>query len=154
MGIALVAVLPYHDTVWIRGKAGQEKLTLAAMLWRASGTAVLLTAAGCAAMLLVSRGRGLRTARRADTLFVAGWVLIEVAGYFALTPFPAARRVIGFTIVFGILAARLVSRIRRIRPDRAPPRWLLPYAVAISGLFMALDTYDAYAEKVLPERAA
>ena len=129
VGVALIAVLPHEATVLVRGKAGQEKLTLAATVWRVSGTAVLLCGAGCAGVLLFSAGRGLRTGRRADSLFVVGWVLIELAGYFVLTPFPAARRVVGLSVALGVLAARTVSRVSRARPDRRPPRWVIPFGV-------------------------
>ena len=120
-------------------------------VWRPFGTGVLLVALVGAGSLILKKRR-LRLSR--GSWFVAGWLLLELAGYFVLTPFPAGRRVIGFTIVFGIVAARLLSRIHRIRPERTPPRWLLPFAIAISALFAALDTFDAYPEKVLAERAA
>ena len=120
-------------------------------VWRPFGTGILLVSLLGAALLILKKRR-LRFSR--GSWFVAGWLLIELAGYFVLTPFPAARRVIGFTIAFGIVAARLLSRMRRIRSERTPPRWLLPFAIAISALFTALDTFDAYPEKVLAERAA
>jgi hypothetical protein len=154
VGVCLVAVLPYDATILFRGRAGQEKLSLAATFWRTSGTLVLLSAAVCAGMLLVSWGKGLRTGGRADTLFVAGWVLIELLGYFALTPFPAARRVVGLTVAIGVLAARTVSRVSRARPDRRPPGWVVPFGVAVGVAVAALDTYDAFPEKVIAERAA
>jgi hypothetical protein len=154
IGVALIAVLPYHDTVLVRGNAGHEKLGLAATIWRTSGTAVLLVSAACSGMLLVSWGKGIRTGRRADTLFVFGWVLIELAGYFVLTPFPAARRVVGVTVALGVLAARTVSRVSRARPDRRPPRWVVPFGVAVGVAVAALDTYDSFPEKVIAGRAA
>ncbi len=120
-------------------------------VWRPFGTGVLLVALVGAGSLILKKRR-LRLSR--GSWFVAGWLLLELAGYFVLTPFPAGRRVIGFTIAFGMVAARLLSRMQRIRPERTPPRWLLPFAIAISALFTALDTFDAYPEKVLAERAA
>lgn len=120
---------------------------LTGAIWRASGTAVLLTAGATGVLLL-------RRHRSAETWFVAGWVLLELAGYVALTPFPAARRVIGPTLALGLLAARLVSRVNRARPDRRPPQWAVPFGVAVGLLTAALDTLDAYPEKDLAERAA
>lgn len=117
-------------------------------VWRPAGAAVLVTAAGCATVLLR------RKHRTADSWFVVGWVLLELAGYFALTPFPAARRVIGPTVALGVLSARVVSRTGRARPDRRPPGWVVPFGVAAGVLTAALDTWDAYPEKALAERAA
>ena len=85
---------------------------------------------------------------------VVGWVLLELAGYFAITPFPAARRVIGVTIALGILAARVVSRMSHVNPDRRPPKWVLPFGIAVGVLVVALDTFDAFPEKTLANKAA
>ena len=126
----------------------------ASVVYRPAGVAVLGTAAGGAAVLLVRRWRPTRLRRSRDTWFVAGWVAVELAGYFALTPFPAARRVIGPTVALGVLAARVVSRVGRARPDRRPPGWAVPFGVAVGVLTAAIDTWDAYPEKVLAERAA
>jgi hypothetical protein len=149
VGFALVALIPNRFTVLVPGK-----LTFAAAVWRTAGTAALLAAGGCAAVLLFRRKPrpGLRYS--ADGLFVIGWVLLELAGYFALTPFPAARRVIGLTVAMGVLVARVVSRLSRTQPDRKPPRWVLPFGVAAGFLVAAIDTLDAFPEKVLAEQAA
>src|SRR5262249_9787148 len=78
-GAITIAVLPYHSAVLIRGKEPwQEKLTIPATVWRSAGTADLITAAGCAAVLLVrwSKSPGLR--KNPDSLFLVGWVLLEL----------------------------------------------------------------------------
>jgi hypothetical protein len=154
-GAALIALLPYHDTILISGRhPGQVKLALASIVWRTAGSAILLTALSCAMLLLVRRRRENRWRFHSNSVFVVGWVLLEIASYFALTPFPAARRVIGVTIALGILAARVVSRTARTRPDRRPPRWVLPFGIAVGVAVAAIDTYDALPEKVLANRAA
>jgi hypothetical protein len=110
---------------------------------------VLLTALAAAAKLLVRwRKRSVRWS--AGSWFVVGWVLLELAGYFAMTPFPAARRVIGVSLAIGVLSARAVSRSR----SRRPGRWVAPFGVAAGVLVAALDGYDATPEKVVAERAA
>jgi hypothetical protein len=149
VGFALVALLPHRYTVLVPGK-----LTLAAVVWRTAGTATLLAAAGCAAVLLFRRHPRPGLRRSPDGLFVVGWVLLELAGYFGLTPFPAARRVIGLTVATGVLAARVASRVSRARSDGRPPWWVLPFGVAAGFLVAAIDTWDAYPEKALAERAA
>lgn len=154
-GFTAVCLISGRDAVLIHGRApGVGELTLPAVVWRTAGSAVLFVAAGCAAVLLV-RWRNRPSVRRSpDSLFIVGWVLIELAGYFVLTPFPAARRVIGPAVLLGLLAARTLSRMRRVRSDRRPPRWVLPFAVAAGFLVTALDTWDAYPEKTLADRAA
>ncbi|MDB5311121.1 MAG: hypothetical protein JWO38_5323 [Gemmataceae bacterium] len=154
VGAGLVAVLPHRASILIPGNVpGHAKLTLAITVWRTAGAAVLLTAAGCAGVLLVrSRwGRGVRWS--ADSAFVVGWVVLELAGYFVLTPFPAARRVVGLTVAITVLAARTVSRVNRANPGRRPPGWVLPFGVTVGVLVAALDAYDALPEKVVAEEA-
>jgi hypothetical protein len=155
VGVALVALLPHHATVLVHGKEpGHDKLTLAAVVWRTAGTAALLTTAAGAGLLLVRVRRGNWVRWSADSWFVVGWVLIELAGYFALTPFPAARRVVGLTMALGVLAARVVSRVTRSHPERQPPAWVMPFGVGVGVFVAALDTYDALPEKVFAEQSA
>jgi hypothetical protein len=122
--------------------------------WQLSGSIFLAAVLGCAAVLVVRcRSRpGIRA--NADSLFVVGWFAIELAGYFALTPFPAARRVIGLVVVGGILTARVVSRIARRHPSRKPAPWILALSIGAGLVVATIDTLDAFAEKDCAERAA
>ncbi|QDU22882.1 glycosyltransferase family 39 protein [Urbifossiella limnaea] len=144
IGAALIAVTSGADAVLV-GTREHPKLTLPTLVWRTTGAAVLLTALAAALRLL-----GRRDARDAGNWFVVGWVLLELGGYFGMTPFPAARRVIGVSLAVGVLAARVVSRT----PARPPARWVVPFGVGAGVLLAALDGYDALPEKVLAERAA
>src|SRR5262249_52368722 len=54
------------------------------------------------------------------TWFLLLWLGLEVAGYFALSPFAATRRVLGVLVVITLLAGRLASRTRRARPGSVP----------------------------------
>ena len=125
----------------------EDELFPARYYWRTAGFAMLSAAAAGAGRLFFKRKR-IRRSR--DSWFVVGWLLLELAGYFALTPFPAARRVIGFAIVFGLLAKRLV----RLVPARKPPKWILPFSVWAGVLVASIDTVDAYAERAIAEQAA
>src|SRR5439155_26755312 len=118
-----------------------------------SGSLALLTAAAAAGLLLV-RPRSWGVRRSGDSLFLTGWVLLEMVGFFVLTPFPAARRVIGVTVALALLAARVVSRMNRVNPDRRPPAWVLPFGVVVGFAVAALDTYDAFPEKVIAGQVA
>jgi hypothetical protein len=151
IGVAAVCCLPYREAILVPGREpGHAKLTLASLVWRTTGAAVLLAAAGWAAMIL--RGPS-RSRRSPDTAFVVGWVFLELAGYFALTPFPAGRRVLGVVIALAVVAARYVSRRSRVT-RQPPPGWVLPFAIAGGVLFSALDTFDALPEKSLANQAA
>jgi 4-amino-4-deoxy-L-arabinose transferase-like glycosyltransferase len=43
------------------------------------------------------------------TFFLVGWLVLELLAYFALSPFPAARRLMGIMVVATILAGRLIQ---------------------------------------------
>jgi hypothetical protein len=98
--------------------------------------------------------KGLSVRPNAGALFLVGWLLIEVGVAVAITPFPAARRVIGVTLVMALLAARASSRVGRLHPTRRAPRWLLPLTVAAGVAVAGIDTLDAFPEKWCAERAA
>ena len=69
--------------------------------------------------------------------------------YFALTPFPAARRVIGLVVVGGILAARAASRIGRRFPGRRAAGWVIALAIAAGVIVTAIDTSRRLPREVL-----
>lgn len=155
VGVALIALLPLSDTVLISGtEPHRAKVAVSGLVWNAAGVVALITVALAVSSLLVRDWRQGFPEGSADNLFVVGWVLIELGGYFVLTPFPAARRVIGLSVATGILAARLVSRVNGTNPERRPPVWVVPFGVAVGVLVAALDAFDAYPEKVIAERAA
>ncbi|MDY3553126.1 hypothetical protein R5W24_002218 [Gemmata sp. JC717] len=147
LGFGLLATLPRRCTV-------VPNLNLVSAYWQLSGLIWLMAGAGCLGVLLfrVRTGLGVRVNRGA--LFLAGWLLIELAAAIGLTPFPAARRVIGVSIVLGLVAAHALSRVCRLHPDRLPSRWVVG-AGAVAGLLVAaIDTLDAYPEKLCAEEAA
>ena len=81
--------------------------------------------------------------RRGDGLLIA-WLLIELFLYFAVAPFPAARRVIGFVVVGAILAARHVPRTI----DDLRTTWALVIASSLVGcLFAGVDLQEARAHR-------
>lgn len=148
VGAAIVFLLPLRFSVVVPGKDEfHEKLTLAGVVWRTVGTGMLLTMLAAAWVVLFRAGRRWRGSPVGT--FVVGWVLLELAAYFALTPFPAARRLVGVSVALAVLAARLVC-LTRTRPER----WVVPAAVGFGLLVAATDTLDAYPEKALAERAA
>lgn len=143
LGFALIALLPGHLT-----ERAVEPF------WSLFGFLMLGGLAASAGLLLVRRRKGLAVRRNADAIFLVGWVLLEVAGYFALTPFGAARRVIGLVVIGAVLVARVESRTRRVRAERRLPRWVLGFGISAGVAVAGIDTLDAFPEKVCAERAA
>jgi hypothetical protein len=79
---------------------------------------------------------------------------LELAGAFAMTPFPAVRRVMGLVIVTTLLAGRLAARTCQA-PDRQTLVWAITGGgVALGLMFYSVDVHDAFAEKRAAEQAA
>jgi hypothetical protein len=155
-GMIAVCLVPYSDGVLLRSRAtGSPRLDLPAVVFYPLGVCVLTTLAAAVTVLAFrpDRGRLGWLRRNPATWFLVGWLGIELAAYFVLTPFPAGRRVIAVCIVLGLIACRLVSRVRRVRPWRTPEWWIVGYAAGLGlGLF-ALDAWDALPERQLAYRA-
>jgi hypothetical protein len=77
--------------------------------------------------------------------FLLAWLGLELAGYFALSPFPAARRVSGLLLVFTLMVGRL-AHLRGVLPRIAGR--LAVVGTALSLLFFATDLLDARAARV------
>lgn len=91
--------------------------------------------------------------RRADW-FLAGWLLLELAGFFLLPPFPAVRRLMGPVVVGSLLAARLAARTCASARRRALVWWIMAGNCLIGLLVASVDAVDAYALKNAAERSA
>lgn len=63
---------------------------------------------------------GLPAARRFFSVdgFLGLWLLLEIAGYFALSPYPATRRVLGIVVLGTLLICRLAARTTGLRTQR------------------------------------
>jgi hypothetical protein len=146
--------------VWWVGFTGllllPNRLTgpLAVPFWNAFGSAVLLSYFAAAGWLLLRHGGRVRFRPDPRSCFLGGWLVLELFGYFALTPFPAARRVLGVVIVGGLVAARAVGRAERRHGTNLLRGGVLLAAVSSGLAVAALDTFDAYAEIVCAQKAA
>jgi hypothetical protein len=108
----------------------------------------------CALMcwrLFFRRGLQRRVVRR-EWLFLVLWLGLEVAGYFALTPFAAVRRLLGVTVVGGLLIGTLAARTCRRRPGLVSG--ITAYGVVLGLGFYSVDLLEAFAEKNAAEQAA
>jgi hypothetical protein len=86
--------------------------------------------------------------------FLAGWLVLELCGHFALTPFPAARRVMGVSVVATLLIGRLASRTCRTRRRALWARVVLLGGIGLGLSFCAVDWCDARAQEQAAARAA
>jgi hypothetical protein len=82
-------------------------------------------------------------ARAREDVLLAAWLLLEVAAYFVISPYPAVRRVIGLAIAAALLAARAVA-LRWEHPEaRAGARVAVTFGLALALLFYASELADA-----------
>lgn len=86
--------------------------------------------------------------------FLVLWLGIELLGCFAITPFPAVRRVMGIVIVGTLLAARLASRTCQVPRRQGLLRGVAAAGIAWGFSYYGLDLMGAFAEKKAVERSA
>ena len=86
--------------------------------------------------------------------WLAAWLLLELAGFFVISPYPTVRRVIGLGIVATLLAARAASRQLGERDARAGVWVATAFGLALAALFFTSDLADARSRRSLVERVA
>ncbi len=86
--------------------------------------------------------------------FLIVWLLVETAGYFALTPFPAARRFLALAVVTSFLSARLLVMSGRARSAGRALRLILAGNAALATGYYLLDLREAWAQERIATRAA
>ena len=146
-GLLLIGIVPEQLAVFSRDAInGNPRLTLESILYGA------LMAAWWAVLALAARR--LRVWRFGDraTLFLLVWLSLEVLSYFALSPFPAARRMLGVVVVTTLLTARLahfaIPHLRR-------RLWAAAGVSAACGIALALiDLREAAAAEEAARAAA
>jgi hypothetical protein len=155
MGFLLILLLPLRFTVLAPANPpfGPDTRPVTGF-WQTYGTFLLIGSAACAGLLLFQLRPRPRYRGNADTGFLATWLLIEIVGYFVLTPFGAARRVIGITLVGGLLAARALSRTQRLPGHNLGQGWIAAFGISVGVAVFAVDVLDSYPEKVCAEIAA
>ncbi|MBI1916995.1 MAG: glycosyltransferase family 39 protein [Planctomycetes bacterium] len=88
---------------------------------------------------------------RPDDWFLALWLGLEVAGFFALSPFPAVRRVLGLIVVMVLLTGRLAARTCRARPGLVGIA--VAHGVLLGLVFQAVDFRGAAVQREAVRRA-
>lgn len=106
-GILVLAAAPSHEGL-IDRPGGKSVLTTSNLVY---GTWILVvwTAIGLCFRLLLRLNEA-DPLERSKSLFLLAWLVLELLGAFALSPFPASRRVIGFACVLALMIGRLSSR--------------------------------------------
>jgi len=141
IGYVLLAALPEHRVF---------NLPPSILFYGAAGALIIAAGVMVLARLLAS---GHNEGEKRDDVFLIGWLGLEIAGYFALSPFPAARRVLGIVLVAALIAGRLLERADLARC--ALRAWAVAItAAALGGLFFLVDFREASARRDLAERSA
>jgi hypothetical protein len=154
--VALLVLLPYL-LVWTDtadpsiGEFERLPIRLSDVLFGCLGAVMLLSLAGVAWRLV----RPARTGRIVFpsspegclSWFLVLWLVLELAGYVLISPFPAVRRIMGITVV----ATLLIGRLAVASPWESWRRNVLRGLVAMTALlglcFFAVDYLEARAEQ-------
>jgi hypothetical protein len=141
-GFLLVAFVPGRAAVLVPGPLpGRPLLSVSAAAFGTLGLSVVAAAALTSWRLL---SRAAPDTWRAE-VFLVGWLGLELAGYFALSPYPAVRRVLGLVVVAALLVGRLAAR-----DGRRAPAWAAAGVSAALGLLAyAVEFRQQQAEQVL-----
>jgi hypothetical protein len=121
------------------------------------GAALASIATVIACRLLRIRWANLRRARfwqmHLLDRFLVLWLALEVAGYFAMIPFGAVRRVMGIVVVGTLLTGRLLSVTRRSRRSMLV-NGVAAFGIALGLLFYAVDLREAWAWRAVAQQSA
>ncbi len=155
LGFVALAVVPDPYAILLRSpSSGKELLTLNQLLFGSLGLFACLTVTAISYQLLARPQMPGEPPRcRRDDLFLVCWLLLELAGYFALSPFPAARRVMGLIVVSTLLAGRLAARSYAASPRRTWVRLASVLGVVFGLAFYGVDWRDGCAERDAAQQA-
>jgi hypothetical protein len=138
VGFAAIAALP-TDLAQI-DPADKPRVTVALVVYILMGLFVFAGILGAAWRLATATGDSAE--RRLDWLLLL-WLVAEIGGCFVLSPFPAARRLIGTLTACTLIAGRAAHQ-RRF-PRRAAAA-IAVYGVALAFLIDVADRRDAEAD--------
>jgi hypothetical protein len=91
--------------------------------------------------------------RRLDCLLI-GWLVLEIAVYFLISPFPAVRRVLGMVVVMTLLVGRLAARTGGGSGRRGWVIGVTAGGVALGLAYAIIDLCEARARADVADRAA
>jgi hypothetical protein len=158
LGYLLLAIIPsrYATLTWHLGKYS-DRLRFGDALFAIFGWIVCGIVLVVLCRLCRMAGGGWRLSRwrryRIEWFLVL-WLALEIAGYYALTPFAAARRIMGIVVVATLCIGRLASRTCRSPARQAQVRGVVCGGVLLGLGFCGVDLRDAYAAKEAAEGSA
>lgn len=154
--LLLISVPETHATFILDPKTGKARLTLNNVVFGGIGLGVCAIAVAVFWRLLCLSGDRVRWRDHLRThqveLFLLLWLGLEVAGYFALTPFPAARRLMGVVVAGTVLVGRLAART--CQSQTLLIRGVVVGSVLLGMGYYGVDLLDAFAEKEVVDRVA
>jgi hypothetical protein len=152
LGFASLALIPADFLTLKDSQSGRTWITLstviyglmAILVWGTLGTVVFKL---LVTNLTIDNQHHLIDERKLDW-FLCTWLMLELMGYFALSPFPAVRRVIGITLVFTFIAARLLSKTQALKESSQHLiQLIICFGISLGVLFYSVDFLDAQASK-------
>jgi hypothetical protein len=149
IGFVALALVPNDWAVFERSPQGEERLSINGIVVGVNGVSLVVAALAVSGYLGFRGWRAFspRLRRSTDAWFLIGWFAIELAGYFALSPFGAARRMLGLVVAITLLSGFLFRRTRRQARDRTTVWRLTGLGVMLGALFAVVDFADAWVEK-------
>ena len=150
LGLAAVALLPTEVQILTRSpEDGAPRATLSAAVFALTGIGVAAVSLA-AALRLLRRGAG---AWRTEWFLVL-WLGVEAAACLAMSPFAAARRLLGGEVVLTLLVGRLAAHTCLAPERRALVRAAVVASACLGLAYSGVDWWEAQARKGAAERAA
>ena len=152
IAFATLALIPADFLTLKDSQSGRIWLTLstivyglmAILVWSTLGTVVFKLLATS----VKPSNENLPLGERHIELFLCTWLMLELMGYFVLSPFPAVRRVIGITLVFTFITARLLSKTQALKESSQNLlQLIICFGISLGVLFYSVDYLDAQAAK-------
>jgi hypothetical protein len=154
---ALFAILPFLLLVCPDALSGGDTVyQLADVLFACNGAAGLLCVGWTAWRLVAASGPLARPKHDSKRVawFLVLWSALELAGYVAISPFPAVRRIMGTTIAATLMIGCLADQ-SPLETGRRNVLNVLSVATALLGLgFFVVDFHEARAEQQAAYAAA
>ncbi|MBI1916521.1 MAG: hypothetical protein HYS12_17570 [Planctomycetes bacterium] len=161
LGYVLIVFIPDRNAEVLRSPVVQRTwISLNSLVFGALGLAVCGVAVLTAWRLVRGPREQSSTERDQDIAparadyFVVLWLGLEVASYFALSPFPGVRRVLGLVVVGTLMVGRLAARTCQFGPRRALVNGLALGNIVLGLGLHAVELWDVRAERVAVRQVA
>ena len=149
LGYVALAMAPGRSD-WFEFRPLGWRFTIPIAIHSLFGLAVVAClVAACVKLLRRERAEGRASE---DTRFLLGWLLLEIVGYYAFSPFTAVRRVLTLFVVVTILLGRLAARVAGSGEAFRTLRAIAVCGVVFGGLVYAIDARDADSARLAVER--